>query len=200
MATKVQLLAASDLIAGFLNSLPNEGYTDEFNRANEALEANANWTRVGGVAGGGQIVSNVLKSNTTDNAGTAYRCPDMGSASQYVSGVFQSNATSGFLCCRLTDPANYIGMRYNSSTLDIYKKITGNFALIRSVSVARGASVFKMEYNSIAGTIRVTKDAAEIIPETSVGALTGLPPSTFAGVVLRNATLPFVDSFAAGAL
>lgn len=203
MPTKAEATAAVDTLALVVADLPSEvvSGTDNFERPNESLEANPNYTRIGGIAGGGLVESNVLKSNTTDLTGTGYQLPGVGSASQYVSGVFQSNGSLSFLCVRMTDPNNWIGFRYYNTVMEVYKKIGGGaMQNIATVTTTRDGSVFRLEYDAVAGTVRVLKGASVIRTPISVGALGALPASNTPGIVLRAAALPFVDNLAWGAL
>lgn len=196
-------LSALDTLEQIVDAMAPDvvGGTDNFERPNESLEANPNYTRIGGIAGGGLIVSNVLKSNTTDLTGTGYLLPNVFSASQYISGVFQSNSSLSFLCVRMTDPNNWIGFRYYNTVMEVYKKIAGaNIVNIATVTTTRDTSVFRLEYDAVAGTVRVLKGGTQILAPRAVGPLGTLPASTTPGITLRAAALPFVDNLAWGAL
>lgn len=202
-AALADLQAASDKLGTEIAALPSDGgpFTDLFDRANQNLE-NPNWTRSGGAAGDAKIESNVVKSFTTDLLGAAYLAPDTGVASQYVSGIFQSNTSLSFLCVRLTDPGNWIGFRWYNGVIEIYKRIGGanQVAIGTAFTTARGTSVFRLEYDAIAATVRVLKDGTPLFAPRAIGTITGLPASTRAGLVVRGAALPFIDNFSCGPL
>lgn len=204
LAKLAALNIASDDLGNEILAMPADGgpSTDNFNRTNQFLENDSeNWTRVGGTAGDARIESNVLKSFTSDAVGAAYLCKDTGVAAQYVGGVFQSNTCPSFLCVRITDPGNWLGMRWYNGNIEAWKRIGGgDLSKILSFATPRGSSVFQANYDPIAATIRILKDSTQIVAPTSVGVVTGLPASTRAGLVVRGAALPFIDNFIAGPL
>lgn len=111
------------------------GFTDNFNRANANLEASAvssgggSWSHDGRFAGAGVIDTNVLRSNVGDNFGSAYKTPDVGSLDHYcqykVADITSSPAP--FVCCRLIDVWNYIGIRNGPTSTEVYARVAGTF-------------------------------------------------------------------------
>lgn len=206
MTTKAELLNMSDALRAKITELPDElfSFSDDFNRANENLEANANWTRVGGSAGNGQVSSNTARSNTTNATGAAFLGPDIGAASQFIRTKLLGDEMGSFACVRLTNPNNFIGMRYFAPNIDVYKRIAGTMTLVASAATARGDAQFELRYDAVAGTIRVMKDGVELIAPTAVGSLgtapNDLPASNYAGMVMRLFAGSAFDDVTLGAL
>jgi len=117
-------------------------FTDDFNRADENVEADANWTRVGGVAGDAKIVSNVVKCDTTASTAGAYQCPDQGAGAKYTQSIVGTdNTAEAFLAAlRVTDGSNFIGLRNAGAAWQAYKRVTGTFTLLGSYAVVASAS------------------------------------------------------------
>ena len=175
-------------------------FADTFNRANEALGASSNWTRIGGAAGDAAITGNAVACTTTDGTGTAYLSPDRGSVSQYVECSFGdtgSGFAGSFVALSLTDANNFIGMRYSSKTgvIEMYSRVAGSLTLIGSTSTGRAdGDLFRMIFDSATSKVSVTKNGTEIVALTTVSAL---PPITSrAGIVARGiANGFFLDNY-----
>lgn len=171
-------------------------FTDDFNRANENLEASANWTRVDGTAGDMKVISNQVEFDTIDTAGAAYQCPDQGSADHYTRITRVDTATSGaFMCAvRLTDNANYIGVRYWSGSVELYKKVSGTFTVLADITYTASANdVYTLR--AMGNRIEVWVNNSKLASVTESFNNT----ETRQGFVARNATLT-CDNFEAGVL
>ena len=171
-------------------------FTDNFNRADENLEADANWTLVDGAAGGLKIVSNVLKVDTTQSTGS-YHCPDQSTTDHYTQCVFNSSAES-FLLIRADSGSNFIGLRHTSGAWQAYKRVSGGFTLLGSYTATlTGGDVGYIEADSgdnitakVNGIVRVGP-----LSETYNNTITrqGLSP--------RNSVIAnWIGDFEAGAL
>lgn len=168
-------------------------FYDDFNRADEDLEASPNWTRVGGSAGDIDITSNVAYCRRSGD-GTAYQCPDFGVGDKYVQGVIQAASGQFFpLCLRLTDNANFIGVRYNSGAYQLYSR-TGSFVLLGSYS-ADPLLLARLEM--VGDDFEVFVDGVSRITAT----YSGNSAETRQGMVARNSiNQPMLDDFEAGLL
>jgi len=110
-------------------------FTDDFNRADEDLEADAGWTLVGGTAGDAAIVSNVVKCVATASTAGAYQCTDQGAGGKYSQAVIKVTGSEPFpVCLRLTDGSNFIGVRAQGGAWQCYKRNAGSFTLEGSYS------------------------------------------------------------------
>lgn len=120
-------------------------YSDNFNRADENLEANANWTRSGGVAGALAVRSN--QCATISATVTGYLAPDLGSANHFVQATSNVVATGGALqACRLTDGDNCLGVTPTSGTqYGIYNRVGGSNTITNvTVSAVAAGDVLKL--------------------------------------------------------
>jgi hypothetical protein len=173
-------------------------FTDNFNRANENLEASADWTHDGLVAGALAVVSNQINNTTTNATGSAYQCPNQGSADHYVQFTVRSAANSGpFVCNRLADRSNFVGIRNFNSNVEIYRRVAGSLTLLQSTN--EGIVVGDTLRLECEGTNwRAFKNGAQI-GSGAIGSagLTGQRQ----GLVGRTTTqAPWIDNFEAGAL
>lgn len=112
-------------------------FFDNFNRANENLEVSANWTLTG-TAGTGRIVSNAAGSNSAGTPGHVYRSPAPASIDHFVDITTTSQSTSSFACVRLRDTSNYVGVRRNTSNVNVFTSITGTVTSRYSAAATAG--------------------------------------------------------------
>lgn len=175
-------------------------FTDSFTRADENLEANANWTRVDGTAGWGAVRSNALACLTTDTTGAAFQCPDTGVLNHYVQAkLLTVTASSGpFLCCRLADRNNFVGFRYDqaSNRIELYRRNAGVLTSLAPVAITCVVGdVMKLQMDGATGW-SLYKNGALVDSGSSSGIAT--LNSTRCGVVMRSvSTNPWVDDFEA---
>lgn len=99
------------------------------------------WTWDGLIAGGIQIIEQNAHNMTSNSTGTAYSTPDLGSPDHYVQYAAPSilNVTGGFMCARLLDRSNFIGIRSGTSSgsgqVEVYKRVGGTLTnLYRSAN------------------------------------------------------------------
>lgn len=117
---------------------PRGSFTDNFTRANENLEASANWTRNGGVAGVCAVRSNELAFLSTTE--TAYLAPDQSSTNHYCQTRVRTSVTNKFYfpCVnRITDINNFVGARARNSSsdeYDMFERSASTFTLLASTT------------------------------------------------------------------
>jgi len=140
-------------------------FTDSFTRADEDLEADANWTRVDGAAGAAKIVGNLVRqASDTDSA---YQCPDQGSANHYSQVLNLETgpaSTTGFAPCnRLTSITAYIGVRNTGGDWEMFLQDSGFTELGTAyTSTPLNTDVLKLESDGndhvfyLNGTSRIT--------------------------------------------
>lgn len=107
---------------------PTVTFADDFNRANQNLEASPNWTRVDGTAGALQIVSNQCAVSSATS--TAYQSPTIGSNDMYARVTVANVATSldfgGAL--RVTNKTNAMGATWTNTQYKFWTCIAGSFS------------------------------------------------------------------------
>jgi hypothetical protein len=170
-------------------------FTDSFTRADENLEASANWTRVDGAAGAAAVRSNQLAQLSSTN--TAYQCPDQSSADHYSQAVTKvSGAWTGFMAIRLTDSNNFIGTRPGTNVIELYKRVSGTFTSLGSASASTAINaVYYVEGSGNNLTVKV--DGVTKLGPTSETAHNTV---TRSGIVVRTTLNPTLDDFESGAL
>lgn len=127
----------------------DQGFRDNFNRANEALDASPNWTKVGTGTQSISISSNRL--NVNSGSGTiAYFAPKQGDtcyqrATIRQAATFSNSAQTCVIAGK--DDANYIGLRFNATgAVNVYARTAGvaggagSFSTIQDWSVSGAAS------------------------------------------------------------
>lgn len=183
-------------VAGFTQSVTGI-FTDDFNRPDGDLETSANWTRVGGTAGALQVISNHLRCNTS-GADTAYQSPDQGSVDHYVQIKLLSLASLGgggsFICCRLADANNYVGVRWTGSAWSIFRKEAGSYNSIATIATPVPVlnDIVKLQVVGTTYTLFLNGTSIGTGPIGSAGMT-----STRTGLVARAATQdPWLDEFA----
>lgn len=170
-------------------------FTDNFNRADENLEASANWTRVDGAAGALQVSSNMLGSFSTTE--TAYQCPDCAVAGQFVQATNKDGTGSnhGFLALRVTDANNFVGARVSGAIYQVFQRVAGTFTQLGTDVGAQNAGDVMLLTISSGNSLDFSVNGSALLTGLSVsGSLT----STRAGFIQRSANLnPLFDDFSA---
>lgn len=174
-------------------------FLDDFNRSDESLETDANWTLVDGAANAAGVVSNALDCNSTQSVGS-YHCPDQSSANHYTQAAFNSTffGAGPMLTIRATDGNNFIGFRHQNGAWEIYKRVSGSFSLLGSFSATlTPGDVGYFEADSsdnitgkVNGTVRVGPTSESF---NNTETRQGLTPR---GQTVSN----WIDDFEAGAL
>jgi hypothetical protein len=186
--------------------LPASGtvYFDNFNRANASLELSSvasggwTWSHDGLIADAGQIVSNILRGNTTNATGSAYKTPALPSNLHYVQYKVGVLATSGPFCAgRLADRNNFVGIRNDGSTVECFRRVAGSLtSLPTSGATCAIGDMIRIEFPTTT-TYVLKKNGAVVQASTAIGAtLTDVGT----GVVMRTTTGSFFDEFEAGTL
>jgi hypothetical protein len=173
-------------------------FTDDFTGTDGTnLNSRSGWTLIDGVATSAQInASNELKCSADQSS---FKCTDQGSANHYTQAIWRATSTSAasFVVIRLTNASNFIGIRNNSNTWQLYKRVAGTFTLLGSyASTPSGSNVIYIEGNSNSITVKVDGT-------TRIGPITETFNNTVTvqGLVPRSFALnPWIDDFDAGAL
>ena len=178
-------------------------YSDDFNRADGNLESNAgsySWSHDGAIAGGLKIESNKLSCETSNSTGTAYKSPDIGNANHFVQ--YQVGATGfpsgAFVCCRLTDNGNFVGVRHDDNTrFEFYKRVGGALTGLGTINMTvTVGDVVRLETHgqNFIGYVNGTVIIAGNLNEVTLS-------STRQGIVARAAVADgIIENYAAGLL
>lgn len=165
----------------------------------ESLETSSNWTKVGGTILADCTTGGQLTTASTIGTEALWQCPDQGNVDHY-SQIDKVNTVDnfGFMCVvRATDASNYIGARYNSGQVQLYKVVAGAFTGLGTpytyTWVANDTVKLEVSGNdfivSINGTSRIT--ATDSFNNTE----------TRQGIVVRSSTTAATyDNFEAGAI
>jgi len=179
-------------------------YADNFNRADANLEASAvasggwSWVHDGLIAGALAIVSNQLRCTTSNGTGSAYKTPSIGTVDMFASYKVAALPESGaFVCCRLTDRSNFVGIRNNGSIVEVYRRVAGSLSSLwtSGSGVVSIGDVLRLE--ALGSNFRVLKNGAEIKPSAAIGATL---TATEAGIVARSVVATPMDDFDSGTL
>lgn len=176
-------------------------FTDDFTNAGSTqdLGARTGWTRVDGTNLDLKITGSGTALDSQGIDETAYRCTSQASADHYSQAVWKdaSSNVSPFLCVRVTDSNNWIGVRANGGDWQLYKRDTGSFSNIGSYTAASAdGDVVKVRATgnsivvSINGTDRITVTEAFNNTELRQGVV------AHAG----SSMAPWIDDFEAGAV
>ncbi len=172
-------------------------FTDNFNRTDENLEADANWTRVDGAAGKATVSTNKLSHVSGDES--AFQCPDQASADHYTQIVRQagSGSSSFEIAVRLTDHDNFAGaLRNASSNYQLYKRVGSTFTLLGQYSLV--PAIGHVERVEASGnSIEVFIDTVSRVGPITV---TDHSTETRQGMVARATGTELWDDFEAGVL
>lgn len=172
-------------------------FSDNFNRADENLEASPNWTRVFGVAGGAAIRSNALATTTTTD--TVYVSPDFNTVQHYVEAKSAGAGSGPMLCARATtDGATLLGVRRSSTnTIAVFKKVGTTVTQLYSASSVATGDVLRLAITETQWI--VYKNGVEVTRQNHPS---DVPAGTRQGIMARvaNAVNPWIDDYVAGVL
>lgn len=184
-------------------------YQDNFNRADALLEsslvASGGWSWTwDGVLAGLNILTNQLRCNTTNTTGSVYKTPSVGTQDHYVQfkAVSTTISTGPFVCCRLADTGNYVGIRCgNGGTagmIEIYRRVSAG-SLSNLYASAGGAfvvgDIIRLECSAQTWTY---KKNGSVVTTGSIGQSALNNVGT--GVLGRSVLGVFCEDFEAGAL
>lgn len=184
--------------ASSYGAIPAPSFTDNFDRADENLEASANWTRIGGAAAQAAVRSNELAmiGGTT----TLYAAPALANATHYVRGTIRgaipASPASFPLALRGLDQGNFVGVRWGTSALQVFRAIGGTFnqAVSHSVTPAAGDDIVLAVRGDFLWLYRNNAGLQLQVPLSA----SALVNNTLAGTVPRGVQNPAVDNFACG--
>ncbi len=129
----------------------------------------------------------------------AYRCPDQGSADHYVQFTVRNITAESapFVCCRLANSANFVGIRNSGGFLQVYRRVSDTLTLLHSSDqgIVVG-SVLRLECQ---GTNWTAYKNGVQIATGAIGhaSLTNVRQGVVARIVVHN---PWIDDFEAGPL
>lgn len=170
-------------------------FSDDFNRADENVEASEDWTRTGGSAGAASILSNQVRFNTTDSlvGAVAFLSPDLGSADHWAQ-VELLAENNGAAIIRATDAANHIGARRTSTSWQVYKSVAGVFTSLGTTASPALVAGDILRAEAIGDQISAYLNGGLILgPFTE----TDHQAVTRTGFNARGVVSPAIDNFAA---
>lgn len=172
-------------------------FSDEFDRADENLETNANWIRLGGAAGQAAVRSNQLAMIGTTQ--TAYYVPSIGQTDFFVEFTIAQVPASGAsfpVAFRIVDQNNFLGIRWSSTQFQAFRCVANVFNGFATVNQPPNVGdVVRVVVKGLVCTCFVNEIQ---IFSTSYGAA-AMDNSHLAGCVPRSAALnPAIDSFRYG--
>lgn len=137
------------------------------------------WTKLSGNSDACAVVTTgEMQTNNVSGDG-AFACDDQGSADQYVEFGRGTDFGNSFVCCRLVDIDNFIGVRFVSGgTLQSFKRVASSFTQIGSNgSAASEGDTIRMECDGTAiavylngsGTADISGTASDHATETTQG-------------------------------
>lgn len=180
-------------------------FRDDFNRADQALKASADWRFAPDEGGDGSpndvaIRNKELAIFSTSYGGAAYTSPDSGFADHYVQAEVANipNYYNGMLACRLTSPSNLIGVEFRSDGISLYERTKGRFKELGFLTTSPAiGDVIRLEVRGAKATVK--KNGVVIIgPKATAGANASW---TRSGVLSRSLAVdPWIDNYEAGPL
>lgn len=112
-------------------------FFDAFNRPDSDLSTSRGWVNVDQVTGAAVIVDSALHISTSSDDGNLFLAPDCGETNHFVQFDVKSVDESGasWICCRVTDYENFLGVRIAGSSYQVYKRTNGIFTLLHTARV-----------------------------------------------------------------
>jgi hypothetical protein len=175
-------------------------FSDDFNRANENLNANANWTLLAGTDTDLTVASNQVATGVTTPSGSYAACPDCGDEDQYIqwtNRVTSSGRLATFLC--YVDVDNHMFCWHSSGTeARISVKAAGVATTrINATIVLTSGDVFKAR--RLGSTVELYENAGLIGSYTlTAGEITALTGGTRAGIRNFTSAATILDNFSHG--
>lgn len=179
---------------------PIAAFYDDFERANEALEASsAKWSLIAGSAAGASVLNGKLSCDTTNTApGSMYFAPDCGVADQFIQIDLDTVANTGgpVAAFRGVDESNYLGIRNTTDSLQLIRVVAGGFTFIGGSSGLVAGDILQVK--AVGDQLNVYRNGVLAIgPITE----TAFQTATRYGVIARFvAVQPWLRSFAGGPL
>lgn len=173
-------------------------FTDSFDRANENLEASANWTLMTGTAAAAVVASNALTlAGSGKTNPTIYTAPDTGSVDHFAEAVVNSVAAlnSLHIAVRVNANGDYIGVRARSTTgYQVFQSVGGTLTQILVAGTVAAGNIVRLAVagNAVALFINGAQSGATV----STTVTTGTKP----GIVIRGENVTGVqDNWRSGA-
>lgn len=179
-------------------------FYDEFNRADDVLTANGDWTRTTGASSAFSIVTNAVHVTLQQNTVTV--CPNLGSINAWASAKWKTTTAKDafFLALAPASQQNMIGVRKGTASgkWDLVKIVGGVLTILGTDSNAAALNdVLRIERRSSDGFARLLVNGSERVTWTATDATL---TNTRAGIVNRNGTTaggaPLLDEFKHGLL
>lgn len=189
---------ASRTRGGVIIPTPPSSFTDDFNRADENLDASPNWTLQSGTATQMGVRTNQLAA--IGSVESVWLCPNQGSANHYTEATWVATGGNGpFMACRLQDINNFVGVRSSATLYQIWTRIAGTLTQLSTTSPVPAVNdLVRIEANG--DTVGLLINGIHITgsPFSLGGALSGI---TRQGVISRTAARnPWLDNYKSGAL
>jgi len=170
-----------------------------------SLNGYANGTDIGSVVGitrafgsVGELVVNANGYLTISTGSHSLATMNAGSASHKITTVYASGGqSSSMVCCvNVIDIDNFFCLRYDSSELQLFKRVAGTFTLLASVAVSFFSSgSLSLIYDAITNRLTAQKDGVNVTGLINIDPLVTLASSNLVGIHGRQAATDFVDSF-----
>jgi hypothetical protein len=190
------------LISG---SVPSVFFSDAFNRADQDLGANGDWSFIlerggDGLATDVAIRGGKLAVMNTAFRGAAFASPDCGFSDHYVQATVATIPASynGLLACRLADPSNLIGVEFKNNRISLYERTDGTFKELGFVATPPTiGDVVRLEVKGINATVK--KNGVLLIGPVATGGTNA--SGTRSGIVSRGLeVLGWIDDYESGPL
>jgi len=181
---------------------PTVSGSDNFNRADENLEATAPWVRIGGSAAQAAVRTNALACIGTTQ--TLYEFSGISlPVDQYVRFKIASvPATANpYVVVRASDQSNWVGVRWNATTFMIGRCIAGTVTASVTSSAAVAPAIGDDVILAIRGDLAYLYVNGRCLLRGQAMSATAIGANTKVGVVARSGVVnPFIDDFSAGAI
>ena len=120
-------LAPTTLAMTLTATYVDQGFKDDFNRANETLAASANWTKVGAGTQTISVGNNKLNANG-GSGNVAYMSPQQGDTTDQEVGIQVAASSSLYhpvVTIAMKDEKNWVGMRFSTANRVIVTQCNG---------------------------------------------------------------------------
>jgi hypothetical protein len=179
-------------------------FADDFNRPDQGLQADADWTFVPEHGGDGlpsdiAVRGRKLAILSTAYGGAAFASPDCGFSDHYVQAKVGSVPAdhNGMLACRLTNPSNFIGVEFTKGRISLYERTAGVFKELGSATPPMIGDVIRLEVKGADATVKKNGDVV-IGPTATAGTNAAW---TRSGIVSRGAAVSaWITNYESGPL
>jgi hypothetical protein len=180
-------------------------FKDAFGRADQDLDADADWTFIREGGGDGQRGDVMVRAGKLAILNTAYRgaafaSPDCGFADHFVQATVATvpNTYNGLLACRLADASNLIGVEFKHDRMSLYRRTDGTFEELGFAAVVPDkGDIVRLE---VKGPHAIVKRNGEVIIGPVTMAETNMT-RTRTGIVSRALVVAaWIDDYESGPL